>query len=403
MLADETLVQSIVKRESLALKEKYGDARRTSIEIDYDEIDLEDLIEQEDCVITRSHLGYIKRQPVSAYRAQRRGGRGVNAMTTREEDFVEDIFIASTHSHLLFFTDRGRVYRIKGYHIPETGRAAKGTNMVNLVPLEQGEKITTVLHLDEFEQGKYLTMMTRKGTIKRTALPEYDTARKGGLISILLDDDDELADVRITTGDDTLVIATTGGKAIHVRERDVRVMGRPAHGVRGIDLEAGDAVAGLVVVRDGATLLTVTQQGYGKRTQVREYKLQNRGGKGILNYNITDKTGPVAGVQMVDETDDLMLVTDDGVVIRIDVAEVPIYSRVTQGVRVMRLDEGVRLVTITRADKEPEEAEPEEGEQELPQEGEAVDMQEADEIEGPVEPDQPAPFEENSDVTGTED
>ena len=403
VLADETLVQSIVKRESLALKEKYGDARRTSIEIDYDEIDLEDLIEQEDCVITRSHLGYIKRQPVSAYRAQRRGGRGVNAMTTREEDFVEDIFIASTHSHLLFFTDRGRVYRIKGYHIPETGRAAKGTNMVNLVPLEQGEKITTVLHLDEFEQGKYLTMMTRKGTIKRTALPEYDTARKGGLIAILLDDDDELADVRITTGDDTLVIATTGGKAIHVRERDVRVMGRPAHGVRGIDLEAGDAVAGLVVVRDGATLLTVTQQGYGKRTQVREYKLQNRGGKGILNYNITDKTGPVAGVQMVDETDDLMLVTDDGVVIRIDVAEVPIYSRVTQGVRVMRLDEGVRLVTITRADKEPEEAEPEEGEQELPQEGEAVDMQEADEIEGPVEPDQPAPFEENSDVTGTED
>ena len=366
VLADETLVQDIVKRESLAIKEKYGDERRTSIEIDNDEIDLEDLIEQEDCVITRSHLGYIKRQPVSAYRAQRRGGRGVNAMSTREEDFVEDIFIASTHSHLLFFTDKGRVYRMKGYHIPETGRAAKGTNMVNLVPLEQGEKITAVLHLDDFEEGKYLTMITRKGTIKRTALSEYDTARKGGLIAILLEEDDELADVRLTGGNDTLMLATVGGKAIHIRESDVRVMGRPAHGVRGIDLEPGDSVIGMQVVRDGATLLTVTQQGYGKRTEISEYKLQNRGGKGILNYNITDKTGPVAGVQMVDEADDLMLVTDDGVVIRIDVAEVPIYSRVTQGVRVMRLDEGVSLVTITRADKEPDAA-PEEGE---PQEGE---------------------------------
>ena len=234
------------------------------------------------------------------------------------------------------------------------------------MPLEQGEKITAVLHLDDFEEGKYLTMITRKGTIKRTALSEYDTARKGGLIAILLEEDDELADVRLTGGNDTLMLATVGGKAIHIRESDVRVMGRPAHGVRGIDLEPGDSVIGMQVVRDGATLLTVTQQGYGKRTEISEYKLQNRGGKGILNYNITDKTGPVAGVQMVDEADDLMLVTNDGVVIRIDVAEVPIYSRVTQGVRVMRLDEGVSLVTITRADKEPDAA-PEEGE---PQEGE---------------------------------
>ena len=360
ILASEALVLDIVKNESIALRDKYGDDRRTSVEIDYDEIDLEDLIEQEDCVITRSHLGYIKRQPVSTYRAQRRGGRGITAMSTREEDFVEDIFIANTHSYLLFFTDRGRVYRLKGYQIPETGRTARGTNMVNLIALEQDEKITTVLHLDGFDADKYLTMLTRRGTIKRTALPEYDTARKGGLIAILVEEGDALVDVRITNGEDELVLATRQGKAIHIRESAVRAMGRAAHGVRGIDLEPEDVVVGLCVARPETTLLTVTEGGYGKRSPLAEYKLQNRGGKGILNYNITEKTGPVAGIQMVEESDDLMLVTDGGIVIRIDVAEIPVYSRVTQGVRVMRLDEGVRIVTITRTEKEEEGAEEEE-------------------------------------------
>ncbi len=224
ILASEALVLDIVKNESIALRDKYGDDRRTSVEIDYDEIDLEDLIEQEDCVITRSHLGYIKRQPVSTYRAQRRGGRGITAMSTREEDFVEDIFIANTHSYLLFFTDRGRVYRLKGYQIPETGRTARGTNMVNLIALEQDEKITTVLHLDGFDADKYLTMLTRRGTIKRTALPEYDTARKGGLIAILLEEGDALVDVRITNGEDELVLATRQGKAMHSRESAVRAL-----------------------------------------------------------------------------------------------------------------------------------------------------------------------------------
>ncbi|MBQ3077370.1 MAG: DNA gyrase subunit A, partial [Clostridia bacterium] len=352
VLSDEALVLSIVKEESLALRDKYADERRTGIEVDYDEIDLEDLIEPEDCVITCSHHGYIKRQPVSVFRAQHRGGRGVSAMATREEDFVEDIFIANTHSYLLCFTDQGRIYRLKGYQVPEAGRAAKGTNLVNLLPLEQGEKVNFIIHLDQFDEERCLTMATRGGTIKRTALSEYNTARKGGLIAIRLEEGDSLAGVCVTGGEDTLLLATRRGKAIHFKESDVRRMGRPAFGVRGIELEEGDEVIGLSIVSPGATVLTVTENGYGKRSDPAEYKILNRGGKGILNYHLTEKTGPVAGVQLVQERDDVMLVTDDGVVIRMAVAEVPVYTRVTQGVRVMRLDEGVRLVTVTRADQE---------------------------------------------------
>ncbi|NLT58646.1 MAG: DNA gyrase subunit A [Clostridiales bacterium] len=357
ILSDRAVVCEIIKQECIALRDKYGDARRTSIEIDEGELDLEDLIEEEDCIITRSHFGYVKRQPMSAYRAQRRGGRGVTGMTTREEDYVEEIFIANTHSHLLFFTDRGRVYRLKGYHIPEAGRTAKGTNMINLVPLEQDEKITTVLHLRDFSPDRYLVMATRRGTVKRTALPEYDTARKGGLIAILLEEGDGLVDVRITDGRDSLLLCTRLGKAIHFDERDVRVMGRPAHGVRGILLDEGDYVVAMCRAQPGSRLLSVTELGYGKRSELAEYRLQTRGGKGLLNYHLTDKTGAVAGAVMAADDEDIMLVGDDGVVIRIDVAEIPVYSRVTQGVRVMRLDEGTRLVTVTRADKEPEVAE----------------------------------------------
>ncbi|MBC8536464.1 DNA gyrase subunit A [Feifania hominis] len=356
VLGDEQLVLKIVKDELIAIRDRYGDERRTAFEPFVDDIDYEDMIEREDCVITRTHLGYIKRQPVSAYRAQRRGGRGITAMTTREEDFVEELFVASTHSYILFFTDRGQVYRLKCYMIPEAGRTAKGTNIVNLLQLRQDEKISAVIHLDEFEEDKYLTMVTRNGTIKRTALMEYNTARKGGVIGILLEDDDELVGVKLTGEDETLLLATKNGRAIRFKVSDVRRMGRPSHGVRGMELRDGDYVIGICNCREGGRLLTVTENGYGKRTEISEYKVQNRGGKGITNYNLTDKTGLVAGVKVVEDEEDIILISSDGVVIRMAASEIPVYSRVTQGVRVMRLEEGVTVVTLARTDhEEPEE------------------------------------------------
>lgn len=354
ILASEELVLSIVKQELLAIRDKYGDDRKTAIEAAMDDFNCEDLIEREDCVITRTHFGYIKRMPVNTYRAQKRGGKGITGMTTREEDFVEELFVASTHSHILFFTDKGRVFRLKGYNIPEASRTAKGTNMVNLLQVEQGEKVTSVIHLDAFDEGLYLTMVTSKGVIKRTDLTEYDTARRGGLKAILLEDDDLLVNVCLTDGKQRLLVGSTNGKAIRFDESDVRPMGRVAHGVRAIKLRKEDTVVGMVVANETGKLLTVTENGYGKRTEVDEYKVQTRGGTGIFNYNLTEKTGKVAGIMMAEDTDDVILISSDGIIIRFDVKEIPVYARVTQGVRVMRLDEGVSVVTLARTEKEEE-------------------------------------------------
>ncbi len=354
ILSDDGLVREIVRDESIALRDKYANDRRTEIVPSYADIEDEDLIEKEDCIITRSHLGYVKRQSMSLYKAQHRGGRGVTGMTTREEDFVEDIFVANTHSYLMFFTDRGRVFRLKGYQIPVASRTAKGTNMVNLMQLESGEKVSAVICLENFEEG-YLTMITKRGTIKRTEVSDFVNVRRSGLRAIGLDVGDELSEVKLTDGTKHMIVCTREGKAIRFDENDVRVMGRPARGVRAITLSESDSVVGMVIVREGAELLTVTESGYGKRTDVEEYRLQSRGGMGLLNYKVTDKTGAVAGIAMAEVAEDLMLVSDSGVVIRIDCAEIPVYSRVTQGVRVMNVAEGTKLVTVARAPKEEEE------------------------------------------------
>jgi DNA gyrase subunit A len=360
ILASEALVLDIVKNESIALRDKYGDDRRTSVEIDYDEIDLEDLIEQEDCVITRSHLGYIKRQPVSTYRAQRRGGRGITAMSTREEDFVEDIFIANTHSYLLFFTDRGRVYRLKGYQIPESSRTAKGMNVVNLLQLDSEERITSMLPLTSFEQGKYVVLVTKNGTVKRIALDMLNTARKAGVRAITLDEGDHLAAVLLTGGHDKIVIGTKSGSGIRFDENEVRAMGRDAFGVRGIRLGEGDEVVGADVEPEDGFVLTVTEKGYGKRTSLEEYAVKGRGGIGVKNYNCTDKTGRIADVKIVTGDEDLLVITDDATIIRMAVDHISLLSRATQGVRIMRLIEGSRVISIEWTERAASEDESEE-------------------------------------------
>ncbi len=342
----------IIKEELIAVRDKYGDERRTQIENVYDEIDIEDLIDEEECVITMSHAGYIKRMPVDTYRAQRRGGRGITGMTTREEDFVEELFVASTHSYIMFFTDRGKVYRLKGYQIPEAGRTAKGSNIINILPIEQGESISAVIHFREIEEEKYLTMITKLGTIKRTRLSEYATARKGGLKAIVLDEDDTLVRVKLTDGTNSLIVGTYHGKAIHFDENDVRCMGRVTRGVRGIMLGKGDFVVGMSTSREDGNLLTITENGYGKRTSISEYKIQNRGGKGITNYNLSAKTGNVAGIKVVSDDDDIILISDGGIIIRFSASEIPTYGRVTGGVIVMRLSEGTKVVTLGRTAKD---------------------------------------------------
>ena len=362
ILGSEEKIFAILREELQEIKEKYADPRRTSIEPVADDIDLEDLIEEEQCIITRTHFGYIKRQPVNTYKAQHRGGRGIAAMSTREEDFVEELFVASTHDYILFFTTKGRVYRLKGYMIPEESRVAKGANLVNLIQIEQDEKITAVIPVHEFDEEHYLTMITRDGTIKRTALSEYDTNRKGGLIAILLDEGDLLEQVKLTDGKQAIVLGTRNGRAIRFMESDVRPMGRVAHGVRGMLLGQGDYIVGMCITRGDAKLLTVTENGYGKRTDVDEYKIQQRGGKGITNYNLTDKTGLVAGIKIVDEQDDVMLIASDGTIIRTGAEEIPVYSRATMGVRVMKVPQDARLVTLARTQKEDESEEGDEAE-----------------------------------------
>lgn len=351
ILADEGKVLAIIKEEICAIRDKYKDPRRTEIQIVSGEVDIEDLIPVEDCVVTLTHFGYIKRQPMDTYKAQRRGGRGVSGMTRREEDFVEELFVCSTHDYIMFFTSRGRVYRMKGYEIAESSRAARGTNVVNLLPLEAEEKITSMIRVSTYEEDKFLVMVTRKGIIKRTPLDAYKNVRKIGLIAINLDDDDELAWTRQTDGNNDLIVATHQGMAIRFNENDARPLGRTARGVKAITLGEEDYVVGMACVREGALLLTVAEKGLGRRTSPDEYRLQSRGGKGIRNY-YAEKNGPVAGVMMVDENDDVIIISDDGVIIRMSVAEITQQSRYGGGVRVMRLTEENRVVTLGSAPKE---------------------------------------------------
>ncbi len=360
LLSDRDKLMEQIKTELLEIRDKYGDERLTMLEPGIDIIEDEDLIEEEQCVITMTHFGYIKRIPLSVYKSQHRGGRGVTGLHTREEDFVETLFVSSSHSNLLFFTDRGRMYKIKGYQIPESSRAAKGTAIVNLIEIEKDEKITAMIPIREFVDGEYLTMITKKGLVKKTDIMEYATTRKGARIAIGLREDDELIDVLKTDGSAELFLGTREGMCIKFAETDVRPMGRGASGVTGIKLRGGDEVVNAEVCREGATVLTVTENGYGKRTALDEYKLQNRAGKGVTGYKLTDKTGRVAGIKVVSDDDDLMVITSDGIIIRTATSEISEFGRVTQGVKVMRLDEGVKVVSIERTEKEEETTDAEE-------------------------------------------
>lgn len=352
VLGDMGLVKSILKDELTAIRDKYGDERRTEIQDVEDEIDIEDLIEEEDCCYTLSNAGYIKRLPVDTYRTQRRGGRGVSGQSLKEEDYVKNLFIASTHDYVLFFTNTGRVHRKKGYLIPEAGRTARGTNIVNILPLEQGERVTAMLLTREFTDHEYLMMVTRGGTVKRIRLDALYTARKAGIRALSLEDGDELIAVLKTNGSDNILLATRQGMAICFAETDVRPMGRDAAGVRGIRLDDGDEVVSAAVAAEGKSLLTVTENGYGKRTAVEAYlrgedrQPQTRGGKGLRNYRLTGKTGLVAGAAIVDDTNDVMLIESGGVVLRTPAASINLYGRDTQGVILMRIEEGNRVIGV---------------------------------------------------------
>ena len=355
LLADEQKLLNQIKIELKEIADKYGDDRRTGIEAAVDDVDYEDLIEEEDCVITMTHFGYIKRIPANTYKSQHRGGRGISGLSTREEDFVEDLIIASSHDYLVFFTNKGKMYKIKAYRIAESSRTAKGTAIVNILPLEKEEHVTAMIPLREFEEDKYLTMVTKRGFVKKTKLTEYDTNRKGGLIAVGLRDDDELISVNLTDGSKSIIIGTKNGMCIRFDESDVRPMGRGASGVTGIRMREDDYVIGAGVTDEDAVLLTITENGYGKKTAVSEFKVQFRGGKGVTGYKITEKTGLIAGMSIVNNENDIMLITTEGVVIRMDVAEISEFGRVTQGVRVMRLDENVKIKSIEKTQKEDDE------------------------------------------------
>ena len=359
LLASEEMIRQVLKEELTAIRDKYGDERKTEIQDVEDEIDIEDLIEEEECVFTLTAAGYIKRLPASTYKAQRRGGRGITAQSLKEEDYVETLFTASTHDFILFFTSMGRVHRKKGYQIPEAGRTAKGTNIVNVLPLEPGEKVTAMIHLREFPEDRYLVMVTRKGTVKRIQLSSIYTARKAGIRCITLEEGDELICVRETDGDQAILIVARSGMSICFKETDVRCMGRDAYGVRGIKLRDGDYVVGAARAKRNHQVLMVTENGYGKRTDMDEYIRsdgpQNRGGYGLKGYNVTEKTGPIAGVKVVSDDDDLLIINDAGVIIRMAVSGISTYGRAAQGVKVMNLAEGMKVISIARTDHEEEE------------------------------------------------
>ena len=348
ILNSERLVFDIIKEELIEIKEKFGDDRKTKIVAAEGEIDIEDLIKEEQTVVALTHFGYIKRMPIDTYRSQKRGGKGITGMATREEDFVKQIFTASTHDVILFFTNKGKLYRLRGYEVPEAGRTARGTAIVNLLSLDAGEKISAVIPIQNFADGKYLLMATKNGLIKKTSLKEYDSARKTGLQAITLKEDDELIEVRLTDGEDNVVLVTRNGMCITFDEKDVRPIGRVAQGVIGIRIDEDDEVIGMesVIAGGKATLLAITENGFGKRTELDEYRVQIRGGKGVITYKITPKTGKLVGVRIATEEDDVMLITDKGTIIRLKVKDISVLGRSTQGVTLMRTNDGGKVVSI---------------------------------------------------------
>ena len=371
LLGSEELLRGVLKEELIAIRDKYGDDRKTEIQDVEDDIDIEDLIEEETCVFTLTHSGYIKRLPTSEYSAQHRGGKGVRAMATKDEDYVETVFTASTHDNILFFTSQGRVYVKKGYNIPEAGRNARGSNIINILPLQPEEKISNMIRGRGWDEDSYLVFITRNGTVKRLEQAQLKNIRSSGIRALNLDEGDELISVRDTDGSQNILIATHDGYAICFAETDIRPMGRDAVGVRGIKLRDGDYVVGAARAREGGCLLSVTENGYGKRTPIEEFvrgggdEPQHRGGKGMKAYQCTEKTGPVADVKVVDDSDDLLVISDDGTIIRMDCGSISVYGRATQGVRIMRVGEGSRVISIARTDKE--------------EDGEAASSEEAEE------------------------
>ena len=355
LLADPELIKGVLKEELIALRDKFGDERKTEIQDVADEIDVEDLIEEEQCVYTLTHGGYIKRLPVSEYRAQGRGGRGVRAMATRDEDYVETVFTASTHDNILFFTSTGRVYIKKGYHIPEAGRNARGSNIINIIQIDNGEKVSAMIRGRGLDEDSYLVFVTRNGTVKRMSQAALKNIRANGIRALTLEEGDELIAVIPTTGEENILIATNRGLTVCFNENDVRPMGRTAVGVRGIRLREGDFVVGAGSSAEGKQLLTITEKGYGKRTELEEYSIHGRGGIGIKNYNVTEKTGNVAAVKMVNPEDDILVISDDGTIIRMAAANISVLGRATQGVRVMRLMEGSKVISMEKTEKESEE------------------------------------------------
>ena len=354
ILSNEQLVYDIIKEDLIEVKTKFGDERLTKIRPAEGDIEEEDLIKEEQTIVALTHFGYIKRMPADTYKSQRRGGKGITGISTRAEDFVTEIFTASTHDTILFFSNKGKLYRLRGYEIPEAGRTAKGTAIVNLLSLDAGEKITAVIPISNFAEGKYLLMATQKGFIKKTALTEYNSARKTGLQAITLKDEDELIAVRLTDGQDNVVLVTENGMSITFSEQDVRPMGRTAQGVIGIKLGEDDKVIGMesIIAGTNATLLAITEHGFGKRTDLDEYRVQNRGGRGVITYKVTQKTGKLVGIRVTDDSNDVMMITDTGTIIRISVKDVSVLGRSTQGVTLMRTNDGGKVVSIELVEPE---------------------------------------------------
>ena len=348
ILNSEKLVFDIIKEELIEVKDKFGDDRKTKIVAAEGEIDIDDLIKEEQSVIALTHFGYIKRMPIDTYRSQKRGGKGITGIATREEDFVKQIFTASTHDTILFFTNKGKLYKLRGYEVPEAGRTARGTAIVNLLSLDAGEKVSAVIPIQNFAEGKYLLMATKRGLIKKTALAEYNSARKTGLQGITLKEDDELIAVRLTDGEDNVVLVTRNGMCITFDEKDVRPIGRVSQGVIGIRLDEDDEVIGMesIIAGGKATLLAITENGFGKRTELDEYRVQIRGGKGVVTYKITSKTGKLVGARITTNDEDVMLITDKGTIIRLKVKDISVLGRPTQGVTLMRTTDGGKVVSI---------------------------------------------------------
>ena len=359
ILNSEHLVFEVIKEELIKVRDKFGDERKTKIKPAEGEIEVEDLIKEEQVVIALTHFGYIKRMPIDTYKSQRRGGKGITGIATREGDFVKQIFTSSTHDLILFFTNKGKLYKLKGYEVPEAGRTAKGTAIVNLLRLDAGEKVSAVIPIQNFAEGKYLLMATKNGLIKKTSLLEYDSGKKTGLLSITLKDNDELISVELTDGQDNVVLVTRKGLCITFEEKEVRPIGRISQGVIGIRIDEDDEVIGMesIVAGSKSTLLAITENGFGKRTELDEYRVQLRGGKGVITYKITPKTGELVGVKIADETQDVMLITDTGTIIRMNVSEISVLGRSTQGVTLIRTNDGGKVVSVEIIDKEDEEEE----------------------------------------------